>query len=326
MVSWRVMEAAFSAQKRVKDKLKLALGSLVYPGQTRRWLRFLNAHPSLAELARLNPRLIHKIYRPYLSNHLNCGERVDLLIGHYGLLFAAGAGQLVESAARAPVTLCTVVGKSAAAYDLQLSAINDGHREGELCLRLVREGMALYSVTFILLRLHGKTYIKIGSLQGIRSEHGALLMKQATRDMHACRPRNLLVSAVRDIGDYFGCVGTLLVSNRNRIALNRRRRRNILSDYDKMWQEMRATRRIDDDFELACSGFQAPCLESVPSNKRSEARKRAALLHGVFDDVRRRLDQLRGAGRGVALRAPAPGFGQPGPAAGLLLPAVTLSE
>lgn len=288
------MSTAFSAQKRVKDKFKLCLGALVFPAQTRRWLRFLNAHPGLAGLAQTNPRLIHKIYRPYLSHHLSCSDRVDILIGHYQLLLKAGAGQVLESAARGPLVVSTFSGKSDEFYQLQLSAINDGHREGELSLRLVYNDVPLYSVTFVLLTLQGKSYIKIGSLQGVRSDSGSLWIKQATRSLHGCRPKNLLVSIVRDIGDYFGCIGTLLVSNENRIAINRRRRNRISSNYDQTWQEMNATKRDDDDFELACSGFQAVGFEDVPSKKRSEAKKRAALLESIFQDVRLRLNDMRG--------------------------------
>lgn len=291
---WPSVCASFSAQDSMKSKVKVCLGALLYPAATRRWLRFLDADPGLAGLARAHPRLLHKIYRPYLSNRLGCAERVDLLIGHYGLLFEAGIGRALDGAARRPQVLATVPGKTDTLYQLQLSAINDAHREGELCLRLTADGVPLYAVTFVLVSLRGQTYIKIGSLQGGRSEHAAQGVKEATRALHGCRPRNLLVSVVRDIGASFGCAGTLLVSNRSRVAINRRRRRAIRADYDEMWLEMQAVLRPDGDFELPCNGIVPADFASVPSRKRAEAKRRAALLQTSFDTVRRSIEALRG--------------------------------
>lgn len=278
---------------RLKDRAKLSLGPIVYPIQTRRWLQFLNENPVLKELAKSYPRIIHKIYRPYLSNRLKCADRVDLLIGHYDLMFKAGLSDFVKQAAIRPITVCEFAGKSGAIFQLELSAINDSHREGELCLRLISNGVCLYSASFIFLERNEGSYIKIGCLQGVSSINGALWVKRATRDLHSFRPKNLLVSVIRDMGDYFGCKGTLLVSNENRISINRWRRRQISSNYDQTWEEMRATKRDDGDFELPCTDFQKCAFETLPSKKRSEAKKRSMLLESIFYSVRARLNELR---------------------------------
>ncbi len=296
LTHWPAVSTAFLAQKKAKDKLKVGLGTLLFPRQTARWLRFLHSHPGMAGLARANPRLLYKIYRPYLSNRLACGARVDLLIGHYGLLFDAGARPILEAAARRPLALATVQGKDESQYSLHLSAINDGHREGD--------GVALYSLSFTLAQENGRRYIKIGSLQGIRSEHGAQWIRQATRNLHGCRPKNLLVAVVRDIGAYFACAGTILVSNRNRVAINWQRRRRILADYDDMWREMHASERPDGDFALSCSGILPVDFDGVPSKKRSEAKKRAALQQSIFDAARECLDALRGVAIALPKAAP----------------------
>ena len=288
-----LMPAASQQHIKLKDRAKLSLGAIVYPIQTHRWRTFLDANPVLGELARLYPRLIHKIYRPYLSNHLSCADRVDVLIGHYGLLFKAGFGDFVRHAAARAITVHEFAGKSGTQFQLQLSAINEGHREGELCLRLLSNGVYLYSVSFVLLMLHGEPYLKIGCLQGVRSVNGALWIKRVTRELHGCRPKNLMVSAVRDIGDYFGCKGALLVSNKNRISINPWRRRQITSNYDQTWEEMRATRRVDNDFELPCTGMLRIAFDALPSKKRSEAKKRSAMLDAVFQAVRARLDAIK---------------------------------
>lgn len=282
-------------QRGFKDKAKLSLGSMVFPTQTRRWLQFIEDNQVLGELAQSFPRLIHKIYRPYLSNRLDCADRVDALISHYGLMFRAGFRDLIRRAAICPVTICEFFGKSGAGFRLELTAINVGHREGEFSLRLISDGESVYTVTFILLEQEGEHYIKIGCLQGTSASNGSAAIKRVTRDLHGCRPKNLLVSIVRDIGDYFGCRATLLISNQDRICINRWRRRRILSNYDQTWLEMGAVSREDGDFELSCTEILKTSFDSIPSKKRSEAKKRSALLNSIFDAVRIRLDQEKSA-------------------------------
>jgi hypothetical protein len=123
-------------------------------------------------------------------------------------------------------------------------------------------------------------------LQGLRSPEGPLLIKAATRDLFGCRPKTLMVTMVRSLGEFFGCGRMLLVSNDNRISINRWRRRKITSNYDQTWQEMSAQRRPDGNFELPCRIVEPFDLASIPSNKRSEMRKRVALLEAVEHDLR----------------------------------------
>jgi uncharacterized protein len=199
----------------------------------------------------------------------------------------------VRQAATRPFTVSEFIGKSGTQFKLQLLAINEGHREGELCLRLLSNGVHTYSVSFILLVLHGEPYVKIGCLQGLRSANGALWIKRVTRELHGCRPKNLMVSVVRDIGNYFHCKGALLVSNKNRISINLWRRRQITSNYDQTWEEMSATLRADGDFELPCTGMLKIAFDELPSRKRSEAKKRGAMVETVFQLVRARLNAIK---------------------------------
>jgi len=279
------------AEPSLKDRVKLSLGALLFPAQTRRWRGYVSSHPLLGELAAHYPRVLHKIYRPYLSNHLDCAARVDAMIGHYDLVMRAGLSALVRSAALQPVTLAAFEGKGGVPFVLRLSAVNVAHREGEMSLQLVTGSQVLYTATFSLVRSHGGHVIKLYSLQGLRSECGAASMRSATRELHGCRPRSLMVYLVRRLGDWFGCQSLHLVSNENRIAINAWRRRRISADYDQAWTEMAAHRRGDGNFELPCRVDNTLDLSHIPSHKRSEARKRHALLSAAADVMLASLDR-----------------------------------
>jgi hypothetical protein len=265
----------------LKDRAKLILGAAVYPRETRRWTRYVREHPVLRHLAPACPRIVHKIYRPYLSKHLNCEERVAALMSHYSAIADAGLGQLVLRAARAPVTIAQFNGKSGAPLALALSAINVAHREGELALLLVSEGRTVYTASFALLATEGQMQLALGSLQGLRAVDGADVIRRLTRELYGCRPKNFLVALLRHLGQRLDCARLVLVSNRNRIAINWKRSVSISSDYDATWRELDATTRADGNFELACEPAACPDLAQVPARKRSEVRKRHALLSDV---------------------------------------------
>lgn len=267
-----------------KDRAKLFLGAAVYPGQTRRWKAYVSTHPILSDLASLFPRIVHKIYRPYLSNHLSCSDRVSILVGHYTVMLEAGLGNIIRSGAQRPVTLARFPGKSGDALELKLSAINTAHREGELALQLVVGGSMVYTASFALSHAQGVRQMALGSLQGLRSPDGAVLVKRATRELHGCRPKNFMVAVLRQIGDLLECRDLVLVSNRNRVSVNRRRTARISSDYDATWRELDATPCVDGNFSMPCR--PAPIdWSSIPTNKRSELRKRHALLALVQEQV-----------------------------------------
>lgn len=273
-------------------RLKAALGALFFPRQRTRWQAYLDSMPGLHSLAQLHPCLRFKIYRPYASRQLGCTDRLALLEGHYRFLWQAGGRALVEQAARQPVVLAAFEGKDAALYRLQLTAIHDSHREGELCLRLTRDGQPFYLASFLLLPRADGVSLQLGALQGLRSVAGKLAVKEATRALHGCRPKNLLVTALRDFGDFFACNSLFLISNDNRIALNARRRRHIAADYDLAWQELHALRMRDGNYHLPCAPYRAPDLAGVPSKKRADARRRGELLQCMSADMRAQLAGL----------------------------------
>jgi uncharacterized protein VirK/YbjX len=268
----------------------LLLGAIVYPVQTRRWKRYIDRHAVLRDLARQYPRVVHKIYRPYLNTRLSCADRVNVLIGHYDRIFEAGMADLVDRAASLPVSVAGFAGKSGALFELELSAINTGHREGELALKLLHGGTCVYMSSFVLAEIDGARSIALGGLQGLRAFDGAQVIKAVTREFHGCRPKKLMVAAVRAVGDYFGCERIVLIGNENLVTVNWRRAGRISSDYDATWEELGAQRRADGNYELPCTSAE-PNLDAVVSHKRAEARRRNALLASVCASVRAGLQQ-----------------------------------
>ncbi|KQV88717.1 hypothetical protein ASD15_26955 [Massilia sp. Root351] len=292
--------------------VKLQARALAHPLLTRGWLQLLNSHGALRELAHLQPRLLHKIYRPYLSSRLDRPQRLAALASHYRFVLQHGLADTVAHAVRGPLVLASFEGKSGAAYQVDLRAIVPMEREGELVLQLRCGATLVYSVAFSFLADGSQSSaasVGVGCLQGPQCGAGLELARAATRDLHGLRPKQLLLRLVQQLGYAYGCSQVLLVGNDNRAVLKQIRKGRVHADYNAFWLEMGAQRRADGDYALACGPLQAPLLDEIASKKRSEARKRHELLAGVADAVVENFAQ-RGApiprerGR-IAARAPA---------------------
>lgn len=269
----------------VRDALKLRLRAWRNRQPTAEWLAMLNSHATMRELALAHPRLILKIYRPYLSHHLDCTRRASLLASHYRFVLDQGWGSLVLQASRGAVPLVQFAGKSGAPYAIELQTVWPMEREGELVLQLRAGADLVYSVAFSFFQAGGQLAVGIGCIQGPQGERGLELNREATRELHGLRPKSLMVRLVRQLGYLYGCKEMVLVSNANRAVRQSMSKGLVLADYDGLWQEMEARPRADGDFALDCIALPAPNMDEIPSKKRSEARKRHEMQEQLFAAV-----------------------------------------
>ena len=155
-----------------REYLKLQVRALAHYRRTARWLTLLNSQPLFADLLVQCPRLMHKIYRPYLSRALSPDARIDAIAAHYAFIGQRGLAPLVMAAARDQMLVATIAGKSGDELELRLRAVNPMEREGELVLQLCMAGRPVYSLAFSLSDGAAGPVLNIGCLQGCNSEQG----------------------------------------------------------------------------------------------------------------------------------------------------------
>jgi len=270
---------------RLRELAKIRLRALLHARQTPAWLHLLNSHPAFSEYVRACPRFVYKVYRPYISNALDAGQRLAAIRAHYEFIFRRGLGQLAARAANGPVPLAEAPGKSGLPYRIELRTVNICDREGDLVLQLVQDGKTLYTTAFSIAPRDGQAAISIGCIQGGKTEDAREAIRAATRDLHGLRPKQLMVALVRQLAFDYGCARVLMVSNRNRVTYKAIRNGRVLADYDQLWEELGARRRADGDYEMEATALAAPDMESIPSKKRAEARRRHELLMVLADGV-----------------------------------------
>ena len=268
-----------------REYLKLRVRALAHYQRTARWLTLLNSQPLFADLLCQCPRLMHKIYRPYLSRALSPDARLDAIAAHYAFIEQRGLAPLVLAAARDQLLVASIAGKSGQEYQLRLRAVNPMEREGELVLQLCTGGQPVYSLAFSLSDGGAGPVLNIGCLQGCNSEQGQETIRHATRELHGARPKYLLVYLARHLGWALQCSHLRLVSNDNRVVRSAMRQGKVTADYNSLWQELGASQRLDGDFQLACAPWRAPDLELVASKKRAEARRKAAITDTLSQEL-----------------------------------------
>jgi uncharacterized protein VirK/YbjX len=278
-----------SPWSRACAAIKLQLRAVTAPRVTRAYLALLNSHPALSELVNAQPRLLHKIYRPWLSNRMCGQQRLAALQAHYQFVLQQGWGALVAEAARRPVLLAELPGKSDTRYQLVLRAIVPMERDGELVLQLQHDGILVYSLAFAFVSESCQMAIAVGCIQGPQCGGGLELARTATRELHGMRPKSLLLRLVSQLGHACGCSQLLLVSNANLPVRRSLRLGKVKADYDALWREMGASARADGDYALRCEPLSPARLEDLPSKKRAEARRRHSLMQETWLSMRERL-------------------------------------
>lgn len=276
-----------------KDWLKLVAALLLHPRAVLAWIRFVESDPLLSRFN--DARLLSKVTRPFLDQRLSAPTRAGLLMRHYAWIHTLGLDALTEAAFAAPQRLCQWQGKGGAVFELALIAVHDGHREGELSLCLQMAGRTLYTLTALVdpTPSTGPTLI-VGRLQGDAAADAAERMRLATKELHGCRPANLLVSAATYWAHAMDCMSVDLVANKRRVAINLWRKRRILADNERLWREMGASLADAGRWRLATADGPTLDLESVPSRKRAEARRRLEMLQTLSGALHRFLQHARG--------------------------------
>jgi uncharacterized protein len=172
---------------------------------------------------------------------------------------------------------------------MELMSLREGHREGEMSLVLKWQDRVVFSLSFLLSSTEGHTDLIVTRLQGNRDADGREVIRQATKDFHGYRPAVLITQAARHLAHVCSCQRVLLVSNRQRVALNPFRRRQIKTDLDGLWMEMGAQAHSSGFFTLSPQVDLPDDFNNVVSSKRAQAKRKVVLLRTLLDTMAKHL-------------------------------------
>lgn len=243
-----------------------------------RWAHAVLSDPRLQALAMEDPYLLFRLQRPYQRASLPPETKLHWLREHFAWLAQHWPQQDVRDLHRGRVRLLAELsGSAAGGYGLQLGLAGDRYgKEGELRLELTSQGRPLMTAVFTVHRHGTEHVINIGCLQGAAGDDAALLIRQATRDLHGLRPRHAVLLGVHAIAGHYRIRKVLGVPNDAHIYKARRRTRSrVAANYDSFWREIGGV-RLGWHYEMQSPPARRQ-IEQIDSRKRALYRRRYAL-------------------------------------------------
>ncbi|MFO1339818.1 MAG: DUF535 family protein [Burkholderiaceae bacterium] len=249
-----------------------------------RVLREEPAHTQFGQVLRARGGRMHLVAWAYLHRRWSVAQRVEVVRQHYAL---------VE---RTPWLQVPLKGRHVVArldepcpgLSLQLDRPEWIENEGELALSLFKGPKRLYTVALVFGACRGRPAMMIGSIQGVSWEGANATYAELTKQLHGCRPRDLIVHASLCIAESLGLPRAYAISD----ACRHHRAARFpggaghapTADYDEVWGDRGGVRGNDGFFELD-TAFRPRDLNEVPSKKRAMYRRRYDMLGALRADI-----------------------------------------
>ncbi|HTD02224.1 VirK/YbjX family protein [Undibacterium sp.] len=249
------------------------------------WFRFLK-ESYLSDIAAKEPSLVEAVHRPFFDRNITVAKRATLLKGHFELFHAIfGTQQTVEVMAGNGVSLCRIDGKAGENFEIKLFRRETFKREGGVTLELAFNNVAILWLTFSLVRSGHEVLIKVG---GVQSKAGDCreLVRDATHALHGIQPRLLLIEALRTIASQINCTKIECISKENHIyrSWRYRSKKTINAEYNQLWLLAGGRENRNGNFDIPSFVDEKP-IDERPSKKRSEYRRRSALLEAMRQQI-----------------------------------------
>jgi uncharacterized protein VirK/YbjX len=165
-------------------------------------------------------------------------------------------------------------------------------REGELELHLQLNDISVMRTAFSVLPsemmgVAGDGFVMvIGNMQGLRSVNQEI--KVVTQKMERTRPQNILMTALQGLASGWNLLGMMGVSDAAHVYSGYRSlSQRVGQSYDSLWAELGATGQTSQTHWRLPIEWVARSEQDVPSNKRSQLRRKNEIRQKIFDEVTR---------------------------------------
>ncbi|MDH6026745.1 VirK/YbjX family protein [Vibrio splendidus] len=222
-------------------------------------------------------RFLEKPFRPYIIKNNPAIDRSELVIEHYKTASELISPTLMKQIYTDSKGLTLMTFEiNEILYTVKLVYEERYQKEGDMSLVLhSQEDGNFYTISFILGNENGIRCIKIGGLQGPRSnETSNEKIKNLTRKLYGQRPKSLMVSLLSILAQIWGIETILAVKTHSHtFAAKRYKNGRIKTDYDALWIELGGT-EYDRNFYSLNVNAPRRDIEGMSRSKRSMYRRR----------------------------------------------------
>ena len=163
-------------------------------------------------------------------------------------------------------------------------------REGELEAHLKLNDVSVMKAAFTvlpaqMLDLAQDGFVMvIGNMQGQRSANQEI--KIVTQKMERTRPQNILMTALQGLASGWGLIAMVGVSDSAHVYSGYRSlSQRVGQSYDSLWQELGSTGALSKTHWNLPIQWVPRSEQDVPSNKRSQLRRKNEIRQKIFDEV-----------------------------------------
>ena len=165
-------------------------------------------------------------------------------------------------------------------------------REGELEMHLKFNNVSVMKTAFSVLpaQMLGMSQdgyaMVLGNIQGQRSANQEI--KIVTQKMERTRPQNILMTALQGLASGWGLIAMAGVSDAAHVYSGYRSlSQRVGQSYDSLWQELGSTGMLSKTHWNLPIEWVPRSEQDVPSNKRSQLRRKNEIRQKIFDEVAR---------------------------------------
>jgi uncharacterized protein VirK/YbjX len=272
-----------------KRRLKFRLRYWLCESQLQRIRAFFNDH-GLNELTHSELAVMLRPMRPYLWGGLNPEGRTQAMLAHFEWLMARhSAATVVDFYKRGSYAFFTQTYPEGL-ITIEIEPGRGLGREGEFELHLKFNGAAVMRAAFNILpaetvglKVPGFV-MAIGNMQGQRFLNQEI--KIVTQKMERTRPQNILMTALQGLATGWQLVAMVGVSDVAHVyAGYRSLSQRVGQSYDSLWAEMGTTGAISKLHWNLPIQWVARSEQEVPSNKRSQLRRKNEIRQRIFNEV-----------------------------------------
>jgi uncharacterized protein VirK/YbjX len=244
---------------------------------------FFHRNPHRHSIITMHPVFFSQLTRQFFYKNSSTSERFSLITRHFSVL----ENQFIDQAVQ-QLHLGSGIRLWSAQYKEQILAIDlvfrtSEFKEGLLTLGLKLDNKYIYHINFWLL-FDKQNALYIGALQG--SREGLSINKELTKLFWGCRPKNLIMHALRILAQCLSINKIYAVSNGGFYANNYLHQdRKLKTSLDDFWLESGGKLSDDQRFFILPVIEHRKTIEEVVSNKRNLYRKRFAVLDRIADDI-----------------------------------------
>lgn len=252
-------------------------------------INFVYKHKYLSEKVLTYTSLINKIYRPYLCNMFHISKRLSSVKENYQFIDNYFPKNIIpELYKKGTIKLAELTGTDGKIFNIFISLYPNFDKEGDMDIKMVTEdNISIATITFSFIKENGQDTLFIGGIQGPVKAVDKDCIKRATKSMGGIFPKRVIMEALYNVCENLkphmekSCVG-----NERHIYITKRylKKKHILADYDGFLETLNGEKMDSGLWKLPEKLFRKD-IEDVPSKKRSEYRKRYAILDSLKEQI-----------------------------------------